>query len=179
MVSFYWNDLVEPPLPYFSPFQIRVEVNSKRIYRWIVDEGSSTIFLSSLAWQDLGSLEILSASQDPFDFDRCPSKYLVILSHFPISLGGKIVLVNVEVVQGSLDLNMLLGRDYAYDMNILVSMLFWVMHFPHNRIIVTIDKLASDNHHPNLVLVQVAPYYVPSVHVDSTPPCINYVAYYP
>jgi hypothetical protein len=31
MVYFYWNDLVEPPLPYFLPFQIRVEVNSKNI----------------------------------------------------------------------------------------------------------------------------------------------------
>ena len=32
MVSFDWNDLVEPHIPSFAPFQIRVEVNSTNIY---------------------------------------------------------------------------------------------------------------------------------------------------
>jgi hypothetical protein len=53
------------------------------------------------------------------------------------------------MVQGTLDLNMLLGHDYVYAMNVVVSTFFWVMHFPHNGSIVTIDHLASDNHHPN------------------------------
>jgi hypothetical protein len=53
------------------------------------------------------------------------------------------------------------------------------MHFPHNGSIVTIDQMASDNHHPNSVLVQAAPLYVPSVHVDSTMPWVNYMASYP
>jgi hypothetical protein len=47
MVSFDWNDLVEPHLPSSAPFQIKVEVNSTNIYRCIVDEGSSTSILSS------------------------------------------------------------------------------------------------------------------------------------
>jgi hypothetical protein len=175
MVSFDWNDLVEPHLPSSAPFQIRVEVNSKNIYRCIVDEGASASILSSSAWKDLGSPELVSASHELLDFDRCPSEYLGILPQFPISLGGKIVLVDVIVVQGPLDFNMLLGHDYVYAMNVVVSTLFWVMHFPHNGSIVTIDQLASDNHHPNSVLVQAAPLYVPSVHVDSTPPQVNYV----
>jgi hypothetical protein len=53
------------------------------------------------------------------------------------------------------------------------------MHFPHIGSIVTIDQLACHNHHPNFPLVQAAPLYVPSVHVGSTPPSINYVVYYP
>jgi hypothetical protein len=58
---------------------------------------------------------------------------------------------------------MLLGRDYVYAMNVVVSTLFRVMHFPHNGSIVTIDQLTYDNHHPNsTVLVQVAPLYVPT-----------------
>jgi hypothetical protein len=52
------------------------------------------------------------------------------------------------------------------------------MQFPHNGSIVTIDQLASDNHHPNSALVQAAPLYVPSFRVDSTPPRVNYVASY-
>ena len=64
-------------------------------------------------------------------------------------------------------------------MNVVVSTLFRVMHFPHNGSIVTIDQLASDIHHPNSTLVQATPLYVPSVRVDSTPSWVNYVAYYP
>jgi hypothetical protein len=179
MVSFYWNDLVEPHLPSSAPFQIRVEVNSKNIYRCIVDEGASTSILSSSAWKDLISPELVSALYELLDFDKRPSEYLGILPQLPISLGGKIFLVDVIVVQGLLDFNMLLGRDYVYAMKVVVSTLFWVMHFPHNGRIVTIDQLAFDNHHPNSALVQVAPLYVPSVRVDSTSPRINYVASYP
>jgi hypothetical protein len=39
--------------------------------------------------------------------------------------------------------------------------------------------LAYDNHHPNSALFQASPLYVPSVHVDSTLPRVNYVASYP
>jgi hypothetical protein len=53
------------------------------------------------------------------------------------------------------------------------------MNFPHDGSIVTIDQLTSDNNHPNLSLVEATPLCVPSVHVDSTPPRVNYVASYP
>ena len=46
------------------------------------------------------------------------------------------------VVQVPLDFNMLLGRDYVYSMNVVVSTLFRVMHFPHDGKIVTIDQLS-------------------------------------
>jgi hypothetical protein len=74
---------------------------------------------------------------------------------------------------------MFLGCDYVYAMNAVVSTLFRVMHFPHNGSIVIIDQLASDNHHPNSMLFQDTPLHVPSVHVDSTPPKVNYVVSYP
>jgi hypothetical protein len=80
------------------------------------------------------------------------------------------------VVPGPLDFNMLLGHDYVYVINVVVSMIFRVMHFHHNGSIVTIDQLSSDNHHPCLTLVQVSPFCVPSVQVDSSLPRVNYVA---
>ena len=79
MVSFDWNDLVEPCLPSSTPFQIRVEVNSTKIYRCIVDEGASASNLSSSVCKVLGSLELVSSSHELLDFDRCPSEYLGIL----------------------------------------------------------------------------------------------------
>ena len=124
MVSFDWNDLVEPRLPSSAPFQIRVEVNSTNIYRCIVDEGASASILFSLVWKVFGSPKLVSASHELLDFDRHPSEYFGILPQLPISLGGKTFLVDVIAVQGPLDFNMLLGRDYVYAMNVVVSMLF-------------------------------------------------------
>jgi hypothetical protein len=80
------------------------------------------------------------------------SEYLGIIPQLPIKLGMETFLVNIIMLQGPLDLNMVLGHDYVYVINFLVSTLFWVMHFPHNGIIVTIDQLAYDNHHPHLTL---------------------------
>jgi hypothetical protein len=64
-------------------------------------------------------------------------------------------------------------------MRYVVYILFQVMHFHHNRSIVTIAQLAYDNHHPNSTLLQATPLYVPSICVDSTSPHVNYVAYCP
>jgi hypothetical protein len=160
MVSFDWKDLVEPHLPSYTPFQIRVEFNSKNIYRCIVDEGDSASILSSWDWKPLGSPELVTTLHELLDFDRRPSEYLGILPQFPISLGGKIFLVYVIVVQGPLYFNTLLGCNYVYTMNVAVYTLFRVMHFHHNGSIFTIDQLASDNHHPISMLVQDAPIYI-------------------
>jgi hypothetical protein len=79
MVSFDWNDLVEPRLPSATPFQIRVEVNSTNIYRCIVDEGASASILSSSVWKVLGSPKLVSTSHELLAFDRYPSEYLGVL----------------------------------------------------------------------------------------------------
>jgi hypothetical protein len=69
MVSFDWNDIVEPHLPSSTPFQIMVGVNKIGIHRCMVDEGSSASILSSLAWQDLGSPKLVSTTSELLDFD--------------------------------------------------------------------------------------------------------------
>jgi hypothetical protein len=74
MVSFDWNDIVEPRLLSSAPFQIRVEVNSTNIYSCIVNEGASTSILSSSIWKVLGSPKLVSASHDLLAFNRCPSE---------------------------------------------------------------------------------------------------------
>ena len=75
------------------------------------------------------------------DFDRRPATPLGTLPYFPITLGGKIVCIDVMVVQGPLYFNMLVRRDYVYAMKAVVSTLFRVMHFPHDGKIVTIDHV--------------------------------------
>jgi hypothetical protein len=118
MVSFDWNDLVEPHLPSYAPFQIRVEVYSKIICRCIIYEGASTSILSSLARQDLGSPSIVSNTSELLAFDRRHSEYLGILPQFPITLARNIFLGDMILVPWPLDFNMILGHDYVDAMNI-------------------------------------------------------------
>ena len=72
-----------------------------------------------------------------------------ILPHFPITLEEKTSYIDVMVVQGPLDLNIHLGRDYVYAMRVVVSTIFQVMYFPHDGKIVTVDQLSfvKPNHH--------------------------------
>jgi len=104
---------------------------------------------------------------------------LRIIPHFPITLGWKNVMFDMIVVNGTLDFNMLLRNDYVYAMNVVMSMFFRVMHFPHNGSIFTIDQLSSDNLHPSFPLDHATPSYIPSIQVDTTPSWVNYVASYP
>jgi len=53
-----------------------------------------------------------------------------ILSNLQIKLGGKAVTVGVEVVDGLLDYNILLGRPWVYAMVAVVSTYFSTIAFP-------------------------------------------------
>lgn len=43
-----------------------------------------------------------------------------IVPNLPIELGGKMVLINIIVMTSLMDYNILLTRDYIYDMNAVV-----------------------------------------------------------
>ena len=93
-----------------------MRVSSKSILHTIVDEGASVSILSSTAWQALGSPQLVPSTDQILAFNRRPTAPLGILPHFPITLGGKIICIDVMVVQGPLDFNLLLGHDYDYAM---------------------------------------------------------------
>ena len=77
----------------------------------------------------------------------------------PIDLGGKIFLVNVMVMEGPLDFNMLHGHDYIYQECRGVYDLSRDA-FYHNRSIVTIDQLTFDDTHPRSMKDHIAPLYL-------------------
>ena len=60
-------------------------------------------------------------------------------------MGGKTVAIEVEVVDAPLNYNLLLGRNWMYSMQAVVSSVFRVVCFPHNGKIVTIDQMAFKN----------------------------------
>jgi hypothetical protein len=75
-------------------------------------------------------------------------------------LEGKMVQVEVEVFDAPLDYNLLLGRSWIDSMHVVVSTLFYVVHFPHQGKVVTVDQLAffnSDTHTGNVPFISKTP----------------------
>ena len=54
-------------------------------------------------------------------------------------LAGKIVLINIEVVNAQLDYNLLLRRSYMYAMRAVTSTIFHLLLFPHEGEIMMVD----------------------------------------
>jgi len=63
----------------------------------------------------------------------------MIILAFPICVGGKVVNNEVEIVDVNLDYNLLLGRNWIYEMDAIVSSLFCILCFPHEGRIVKVD----------------------------------------
>ena len=116
----------------------------------------------------------MPVTQNLLAFNRGTSQTLGVLSKFPITLARETIYIDLMVVQGLLYFNLLLGRDYVYVMEALVSSIFCVVSFLHDEIIITIDQLSFIGH-------QVPPLQ-PSSLISSflqavpSPPQVNYVA---
>jgi hypothetical protein len=108
----------------------------------LIDEGAFVSILSSVAWHSLGCPHLALVTQNLLAFNRRTSQPLGTLPEFPITLGGKIVFIDVMVVRDPLDFALLLGRDYVYSMKAIVSTLFRMIYFPHDGRIVTINQLS-------------------------------------
>ena len=137
--SFDWDSLVEPRLPSNAPFQIKVKFEPYTIARCIVDEGASISIFFACAWRGMGSPRLVSTASQLLAFDRRTCIALGIHAQAPVTLSGKTVLVDFMVIEDPLDFNMLLGCDYVYAMQAVVSTFFCVMYFNHGEEIVTID----------------------------------------
>jgi hypothetical protein len=172
-ILFDWGALTGPHLPSHIPFQIIVHVCGRDIPQTLIDEGASVSILSFVSWYALGCPQLAPVTQNLLAFNRRTSQPLGILPQFSITLGGKIVFINVMVVRDPLDFSLLLGQDYVYSMKALVSTLFRVISFPHDGRIVTIDQLSFMG--PDWVTSLSGSY----MHIVSPPPHVNYVALSP
>jgi hypothetical protein len=80
-----------------------------------------------------------------------------ILPAFPVQLGGKVVEVEVEVVDAPLDYNLLLGRNWTYAMVAIISSIFCILCFPHQGEIVTVNQLSFMYSIPNASIGPLIP----------------------
>jgi hypothetical protein len=150
MIMLDMTDL-KPHIPYHVAFHIVVSYTMKNftrnIFRTVVDEGTSTCVMSLACWKAIIQ-PILSLSPTLFTaFDSCSFQPHGIVPSFPMQLGWKTVCVEVEVVDASLDYNILLGRSWTYTMKAVVVTFFQVLLFPHEVQIMSIDQLSFS--HPD------------------------------
>ena len=118
-------------LTYHVTFQIKVSSKGTSIHRTVIDEGASTCVMSLSCWKDLKCLELVPSSQLLKAFYGHTFKSHRIILAFPVDLGGEIVLVEVELVDATIDYNFLLGWSWTHAMTVIVSIVFRVVYFPH------------------------------------------------
>ena len=110
-----------------------------------MDERASTYVMSLSYWKGPGSLEIMSSQSMLKAFDGHVFKPHGIVPSFPVTLGGKTVTVEVEVLDAPIDYNLLLGQSWTYVMEAVPSSYFRCIKFPHEGKLVTIDQLSFYN----------------------------------
>ena len=128
-----------PCSPHQMAFQISVIVKNKCIFHIVVDEGVYTCIMSLKCWKSLGSPTLNQSSTILKAFDGRGFHPYGILQDLPIEVEGKTVNLDVEVVDAPLYYNLLLGRSWYYAMIVVVSSVFWLIKFPHQVNIITID----------------------------------------
>ena len=130
----------DPQLPAQLAFLIQVKALNKTVHRTIIDEGASTCLMSMSCWKDLGSPPLSKSSTTLKAFDGRSYTPYGILSNLQVELGGKTVGIDVEVIDGNLDYNILLGRPWIYAMAAVVSTYFRRIAFPFQGGITIVDQ---------------------------------------
>ena len=132
---------VKKRLPHHMAFQIKSTYQKTNIFRTVVDEGASTCVMSMSCWKAIGSPSVVPSPTLLTTFDGHSHRPYRIIPAFPICVGGKVVNIEVEGIDANLDYNLLLGWNWVYKMDAIVSTLFHVICFPHEGKIVKVDQL--------------------------------------
>jgi hypothetical protein len=102
---------LKPHLPYHVEFQIVVSYTMKHFnqknFRMVVDEGALTCVMSLVCWKAIGQPILSSSPTLITSFDSHSFRPHGMIPSFPVQLGGKTVCIKFEVVDASLDYNLL------------------------------------------------------------------------
>ena len=107
----------------------------------VLDEGSSTLVMYLSCWRAIGSPDINHSHTTLKDFNGCEFPPYGLLPSLQIELGRKSFSIHFQVVDAPLDYNLLLGRNWFYAMQDVASSIFWIVQFPFQGNVVTIDQL--------------------------------------
>lgn len=92
-------------------------------------------------WKAIGSLATIPSPTLLTSFEKHSHRPHGIIPTFPICVGGKVINIEVEIIDANLDYSLLLGRNWICEMDFIVSSLIRILYFPHEGIIVKVDQL--------------------------------------
>lgn len=131
-----------PRIPHQISFLIHVIINEKALHRTVIDEGASTCIMSTACWKAIGSPALNQSLNTLEAFNGCNSQPFGVLPNLVITVEGKTVQIEVEIIDANLNYNLLFGRSMTHAMHAMASSLFRMIHFPHQGKIVTVDQLS-------------------------------------
>jgi hypothetical protein len=108
--------------------------------------------MSKVVWQKLDSPELVPSAITLRAYGGQPSSLECLFQNVLVELGGKTILIDIEVIDAPLDYNILFGCSYMYAMKAVASSVFRMMMSPHNGNVVTINQLThyEPNHSANI-----------------------------
>jgi hypothetical protein len=80
--------------------------------------------MSKVVWQKLGSPELVPSSITLRAYDGQPSSPEGLFQNVPIEVGGKTILIDIEVIDTPLDYNIFFIHSYMYAMKGVASSVF-------------------------------------------------------
>jgi hypothetical protein len=101
-------DYFKERLSHHLTFQNQILVSAKNIHMTILDEGVSTCVMSLPCWKALSSPKLTPSPTTLKGFDGRGFHPNGLLQYFVVTLKGKIVSIDIEMVDVSLDYNLLL-----------------------------------------------------------------------
>ena len=119
------------------------------INRCIINEGETTCIISSNVWKRLGSPNLVSSSISLCAYDGRSSQPRGLYQNVPINLGGKMVMIDIDVINAQLDYNILVGCSYMHVMKVVVSTVLCIIMFPFNKKIITLHQPNYYDPHAN------------------------------
>lgn len=139
IVTFYMSN-IKKRLPHHMAFQIKSTYWKTNIFWTVIDEGASTCVMFIACWKDIRSSQVVPPPTLLIAFDGHSHRLHRIIPAFPVFVGGKVVNIEVEIVDANY-YNILLGWNWIYEMDAIVSSLFRIICFPHEGRIVTVDQM--------------------------------------
>ena len=97
---------LKPRLRYYVSLLIHVECLNMTVKHTVIDEGATTFVMSLSCWKGLGSPMLYQSATMLTDFDGRSFQPHMIIPSLEVQLGGKTVVIEVEVVDAPLDYNL-------------------------------------------------------------------------
>jgi len=98
--------------------------------------------MSTSCWKAIGSPTLNQSLNILEAFDVHDSRPFDVLPNLAITMEGKTMQVEVEIVDANLNYNLLLSQSWTHAMHAVASSFFRLIYFPQQGMIVTVNQLS-------------------------------------